>query len=289
MTTPVLITGSDRGQLNHELRRSMPAEFTELVLADRLDITDDAAVQKVVADLKPQIIINAAAYTAVDKAESERDQAYAVNHQGVVNIANAAKRQGAHVLHVSTDFVFGDDSDGKPYTPDADCAPEGVYGASKLAGENALREILPEHSAIIRTAWVYSSHGNNFVKTMLNLMRERDELGVIADQVGSPTWAKRLAEALWLAADKKTTGMLHWTGAGVASWYDFAVAIYEEGRLAGLLDRDVLIKPLTTEQYPTPAKRPAYSVLSLSDTWNTLGAQADQWRVDLRNMMREFQ
>jgi len=288
MKTPVLITGSDRGQLNFELRRSVPDDFVELELAERLDITDAQAVDDAVAKLAPKVIINAAAYTAVDNAESDIDQAYAVNFNGVTNIANAAKKHGARVVHVSTDFVFGS-GDGTPYMLDASCAPDGVYGASKLAGENALAEILPDSSVFVRTAWVYSSHGNNFVKTMLRLMQERDELGVIADQIGSPTWAASLANSLWQAARKEVNGKLHWTGAGVASWYDFAVAIYEEGRALGLLEKDVSIKPLTTEQYPTPAKRPAYSVLSLVDTWDALDQRADHWRVELRKMMRELQ
>ena len=288
MKTPVLITGSERGQLNYELRRSLPVDFAELVLNERLDITDATAVEAAVADLSPKVIINAAAYTAVDNAETDADQAYAVNHHGVVNLATSAKKHGVKVIHVSTDFVFGS-SNGKPYQLDADCSPDGVYGASKLAGEKALTEILPDDSVFVRTAWVYSSHGNNFVKTMLRLMQERDEVGVIADQVGSPTWAKGLATALWTAARKNTKGKLHWTGAGVASWYDFAVAIYEEGRALGLLDKDVTIKPLTTEQYPTPAMRPAYSVLSLGDTWDALDTQADHWRVELRKMMGELQ
>jgi dTDP-4-dehydrorhamnose reductase len=288
MTTPVLITGSERGQLNFELCRSLPEDFAQLTLDERLDISDAAAVNNVVGELQPKIIINAAAYTAVDNAETDTESAFAVNHLGVENLAQAAKKHGAKVIHVSTDFVFGE-SDGKPFSTTASCHPDSVYGESKLAGEKALFKLLPDNSTIVRTAWVYSSHGNNFVKTMLRLMQERSELGIIADQIGSPTWAKSLAKALWQVARTNTTGMHHWTGAGVASWYDFAVAIYEEGRAMGLLSKDVVINPLTTEQYPTPAKRPAYSVLSLGQTWDALDIRADQWREELRNMMRELQ
>lgn len=288
MTTPVLITGSERGQLYYELTRSLPKDFVQQEPDERLDICDAAAVENVVSELQPKFIINAAAYTAVDKAETDTDQAYAVNHQGVENLALAAKAQGVKLIHVSTDFVFGD-SDGKPFATSAECEPNSVYGKSKLAGESALLKILPDDSAIVRTAWVYSSHGNNFVKTMLRLMQERDELGIIADQIGSPTWANSLAKAIWQIAKTNTTGIHHWTGAGVASWYDFAVAIYEEGRTMGLLSKDVVINPLTTAQYPTPASRPAYSVLSLGKTWDALELQADQWRVELREMMRELQ
>lgn len=288
MTTPVLITGSERGQLFYELTRSLPDDFALCLPDNRLDICDATAVENAVADLQPKFIINAAAYTAVDNAETDAEQAYAVNHQGVENLALAAKAHSAKLIHVSTDFVFGK-SDGKPFVTSAECNPNSVYGKSKLAGEKALLKLLPEDSAIVRTAWVYSSHGNNFVKTMLRLMQERDELGIIADQIGSPTWAKSLAKALWQIARTNTTGIHHWTGAGVASWYDFAVAIYEEGRSMGLLNKDVIVNPLTTEQYPTPASRPAYSVLSLSKTWDALDLQADQWRVELREMMRELQ
>ncbi len=287
MSTTVLITGSERGQLYYELVRSLPNDFTQLVPEERVDISEAVAVENVVAELQPQLIINAAAYTAVDNAETDTERAFAVNSQGVENLANTAKAHGATLIHVSTDFVFGE-SDGKPFATTAECKPNSVYGESKLAGEKALLKILPDDSAIVRTAWVYSSHGNNFVKTMLRLMQEKQELGIIADQVGSPTWAKALAQALWHAARKNTTGIHHWTGAGVASWYDFAVAIYEEGRTMGLLSKDVVINPLTTKQYPTPASRPAYSVLSLDKTWEALELQADQWRVELRNMMREL-
>jgi len=163
-----------------------------------------------------------------------------------------------------------------------------VYGQSKLAGEQRLLDILPDAGAIVRTAWVYSSHGNNFVKTMLRLMKERGEVGVIADQIGSPTWAHSLARALWQIADRRSTGVMHWTDAGVASWYDFAQAIMEEGVALGLLDKPATINPLRTDQYPTPAVRPGYSVLELTSTWDAIELQSQHWRVELRNMMREL-
>lgn len=283
----VLITGGERGQLFWELQRTAPADVQIHAPTPRLDITDRDAVAACVMQCKPDVIINAAAYTAVDRAESDAETAHAVNARGIENIALAAKESGAHVLHVSTDFVFGK-SNAKPYEVDAKVDPISVYGASKLAGEQALARILPKQSLILRSAWVYSSHGNNFVKTMLRLMAERGEVGVIADQIGTPTWAKSLAQALWSAAVRKSHGTMHWTAAGVASWYDFAQAIMEEGVDLGLLEKSAQVKPLTTEQYPTPAVRPSYSVLSLTDTWSALEMQAPHWRVELRNMMREL-
>ncbi|MEE9322770.1 MAG: dTDP-4-dehydrorhamnose reductase [Granulosicoccus sp.] len=283
----VFITGSDIGQLYWELTRTAPSTVSLCQPSEMLDITDRDAVLRMVKALAPDVILNAAAYTAVDKAESDTATAQAVNADGVRYLAEAAVENGAHLVHVSTDFVFGSGS-GTPFVETADVAPVSVYGKTKLEAEEVLAQLMPDSSVVIRTAWVYSSHGNNFVKTMLRLMNERDELGVIADQIGSPTWACSLAEALWRAADIHATGMLHWTGAGVASWYDFAVAIFEEATALGLLDREVSIKPLRTDQYPTPAARPAYSVLELTRSWETLGMSAIHWREDLRSMLREL-
>lgn len=287
----VLITGSSRGQLLWELTRTVP-DGVELVTPasakpSRLDITDENAIASAVAQCKPDVIINAAAYTAVDAAESDATTAFAVNATGVQHLATAAREHQSHLLHVSTDFVFGK-GDGSPFGVNADIGPVSVYGQSKLEGERAVLNTLPDTGFVVRTAWVYSSHGNNFVKTMLRIMNERGEVGVIADQIGSPTWARSLANALWAAALKKTTGMHHWTGAGAASWYDFAIAIAEEGKSLGLLTRDVTVNPLRTDQYPTAAARPHYSVLELTRTWNELDLRANHWREDLRTMLREL-
>lgn len=283
----VFITGDDRGQLYWELVRSIPVHVNRLDWPTRLDICDADAVGDVLQQLQPDIIINTAAYTAVDQAERQPDDAYAVNQTGVENLASAASRVNARIIHVSTDFVFGE-SDGLPFPVNASANPVNVYGKSKLAGEQALQEHGLSKHAIIRTSWVYSSNGNNFVKTMLRLMAERDELGVVSDQIGSPTWAHSLALALWRVADVGTTGMLHWTGAGVASWYDFAVAIHEEARALGLLENDVVINPVTTEQYPTPATRPNFSVLACQASCQALDMQAQHWRADLRCMLKEL-
>jgi len=282
----VFITGSPIGQLHWELLRSCPDNVT-VASEESLDITDPVAVQQAISTHKPDAIINPAAYTAVDKAEEEFQLAHAVNATGVVNLVEAAKPIGAHIVHISTDFVFGI-GDGAPFKVDAAVGPISVYGKTKLESERVLCAAMPDSSVIVRTAWVYSSNGNNFVKTMLKLMAERDELGVISDQIGSPTWAKSLANALWSATLKRTHGIHHWTGGGVASWYDFAVAIGEEGVAAGLLDKTIPIKPLRTDQYPTPAARPHYSVLDISHTSDALNLPITHWRQDLRAMLKEL-
>jgi len=283
----VLLTGSERGQLHWELKRCVPAGVKLVIPDPRLDITDQTAVSQCISETAPDVIINAAAYTAVDTAESDSDSAYAVNEQAVSHLAHAAKSVNAHMIHVSTDFVFGE-CKATPLHTDSPVDPVSVYGKSKLAGEKQLSDILPENSLLVRTAWVYSSHGNNFVKTMLRLMKERGEVGVIADQIGTPTWANSLARALWRGAERRSTGVMHWTDAGAASWYDFAQAIMEEGLALGLLDKPATVNPLRTDQYPTPAARPSYSVLELTSTWDALEMQALHWRVELRNMMREL-
>jgi dTDP-4-dehydrorhamnose reductase len=197
------------------------------------------------------------------------------------------RRTGARLVHLSTDFVF-DGSSGRPYTPRDRPAPLGVYGRTKLASEQVALG-LGEQAVVVRTAWVYSRHGQNFVRTMLQLMREQDGVGVVSDQVGTPTWARSLAEALWAVAGLPSLhGVLHWTDAGVASWYDFAVAIQEEALAAGLLERAVPVRPLSSREYPTAARRPAYSVLSKGESWAVLGFTPPHWRVNLRLMLQEL-
>ena len=283
----VLVTGAS-GQLGYELQKTCPDSYRVLA-ADRamLDITDAAAVSAFVAEHRPVAIINAAAYTAVDKAEDERELATAINTDGAKNLAQAAFDNYCKLLHVSTDFVFAGNAH-SPIPANADCKPQGFYGQSKLEGEQAIRDILGNQAFIVRTAWLYSAHGNNFVKTMLRLMASREELGVIADQVGTPTWANGLADALWQALKVDAKGTHHWSDAGVASWYDFAQAIMEEGVSLGLLEHAIDLAPLTTADYPTPASRPAYSVLDKTETWQALRLEGTHWRVALRNMMNEL-
>ncbi|MBA4048868.1 MAG: dTDP-4-dehydrorhamnose reductase [Sphingomonas sp.] len=278
----VLVTGAS-GQLGRALTATAPAASTiEPTDVAELDITDAEAVHRHVAETGPQLIINAAAYTAVDKAESDEAAAHRINADAVGNLARAAGDIGARLVHVSTDFVF-DGRQGTPYAPDAAPNPLSVYGRTKLAGEQAAGDA----ALIVRTAWVYSAQGGNFVRTMLRLMTERDQLRVVADQIGTPTFATGLAEAIWALAGNGAQGIYHHTDSGAASWYDFAVAIQEEALTRGLLTRAVPIEPITTADYPTPAVRPAYSVLDKCATSALIGA-APHWRVQLRRMLEEL-
>jgi len=279
----VLITGAG-GQLGRALQATVPAGVDPVAL-DRaaLDIGDAAAVMARVRDLAPALVINAAAYTAVDKAESDAVAAHRINAEAPGHLAAAAAAVGARFIHVSTDFVF-DGTSGTPYRPDHPTAPLGVYGATKLAGEQAVRSAQPD-ALIVRTAWVYGDAGHNFVRTMLRLMAERDEVRVVADQIGTPSYATGLARALWALDAAGATGIHHWTDSGAASWYDFAVAIQEEALAIGLLTRAVPVIPIATSDYPTPARRPSYSVLDKSAAVALVGACAPHWRVHLREML----
>jgi len=284
----VLITGKG-GQLAWELEQLAPKGHEIISVGiDELDITNESLVSAFIATAKPDLVINAAAYTAVDKAEEESEIAYAVNELGTKYLAYACKVVGARILHVSTDFVF-DGTSTAPYQPSATPNPINVYGASKLAGDVALQAILPESSVIVRTAWVYSVNGNNFVKSMLRLMQEKPQLGIIADQVGTPTWAKGLAQWLWAVAEKPdVTGIYHWTDAGIASWYDFAIAIQELAIEKGLLKAIIPVLPIPTSAYPTPAKRPAFSVIDKSSAEEAAGIKTTHWRKQLSAMMDEL-
>lgn len=276
----VLVVGS-RGQLGRSLCEAAPTHAEVVGLGhDTLDIADGGAVRAVVEDLRPAFVFNAAAYTAVDRAESEEAAAYAVNAVAVGHLAEAARAAGARLVHVSTDFVF-DGLSGIPYRPADPTAPIGAYGRSKLAGEQAAG---PD-ALVVRTAWVYGPIGGNFVRTMLRVMAERPEVRVVADQIGTPTYAPGLAGALWALAAKGATGIHHFTDAGAASWYDFAVAIQEEALAAGLLERAVPVIPINTADYPTPARRPHFSVLDKSSTISILGEAMPHWRTNLRKMM----
>jgi dTDP-4-dehydrorhamnose reductase len=285
----VLVIGS-RGQLGHELSFTKPAEIDlSAVDVDGLDITDGAQVKRKIGDLRPDVVINAAAYTAVDKAETDRDAAFLVNASGPGNIARACQSVGCRCIHVSTDFVF-DGASPLPYLPEDEPHPLNVYGESKYQGDKRVAEETNGQALILRTAWVYSAHGNNFVKTMLGLMRDRERLTVIYDQVGSPTWARTLASTIWTAVVSfpQAKGLYHWTDAGVASWYDFAVAIQSEALTLGLLEKAIPVLPIRTSQYPTPATRPASTVLDCSSTWNDFSISPVHWRVCLQEMLREM-
>ncbi len=255
--TKVLIAGAG-GQVGRALLETRPTDFEVIACSHaELDIGAHEAVRECIARHRPALIINAAAYTAVDKAESEPEAANRINAQGPGYLAAAAREYGARLIHISTDFVF-DGTASVPYRPDSATHPLSVYGRTKRDGELAVLEALPERSTIVRTAWVYAATGANFLRTMLRIMRANGCARVVADQVGTPTAARSLAETLWrIAANPEIRGLHHWTDAGVASWYDFAVAIAEEGAPLGLLPPESTVTPITTADYPTPARRPA--------------------------------
>jgi dTDP-4-dehydrorhamnose reductase len=284
----ILVTGAE-GQLGTELVRQAPAcgVFVTAPLLAEMDLTNSARVEEVFAAVRPAAVINAAAYTLVDRAETESELAFAVNAAAPAHLARLCGRAGIPLVQVSTDYVF-DGRKQAPYVEDDPVAPMGVYGRSKAEGEAAVRGTLRKH-LIVRTAWLYSCHGENFVLKMLRLMRERDSLRVVADQIGTPTCARGLAQAIWrITALSAMHGIFHWTDAGTASWYDFAVAIQEEAARLGMLDRMIPIVPIRTADYPTAARRPAYSVLDKSSTWERLGYPALHWRAALRSMLEEL-
>jgi dTDP-4-dehydrorhamnose reductase len=283
----ILITGAG-GQVGRSLIGiGLPAARILAVTHKELDITDGRAVSEYVREHSPDVIINAAAHTAVDRAESEADLARLVNVDGPRHLAVAARDRGARLIHISTDFVF-DGSASVPYRPDAPTNPLSVYGITKRAGEQAVLETLPGHSVIVRTAWVYAADGNNFVRTMLRVMKANGAVRVVADQVGTPTAARFLAEALWkIVQNPGINGVHHWTDAGVASWYDFAVAIAEEGAQLGLIPDSVTVTPIGTADYPTPARRPSYSVLDKTSL-SAYGLIPVHWRKRLRGVLGEM-
>ena len=293
----VLITGKG-GQLAWELENSVPKSAEILSCSSQeLDITNQQQVNDTIEQFQPDIVINAAAYTAVDKAETDTETAYAVNDLGSEYIALACKKVSAKLIHVSTDFVF-EGTKTTPYQTNDSVNPINVYGASKLAGDIKINTILGNQATIIRTAWVYSVNGNNFVKTMLRLMAEKEQLGIVYDQVGTPTWAKGLATMIWalvsrseansqLASQKEAT-LLHWTDAGVCSWYDFAVAIQELAIEKGMLDKAIPVRPIPASAYPTPAQRPSFSVIDKSTAEQASGVETTHWRQQLSAMMDEL-
>jgi dTDP-4-dehydrorhamnose reductase len=277
------------GQLGVELARRVPAGVTLAALSRAdLDIAEPGAAQRAMQSLRPALIINAAAYTQVDRAESEPDLAFRCNADGPRWLAEAAASVGSRLLHVSTDFVF-DGERPVPCDVDAVTGPVNVYGRSKLAGEAAVLAVLGAQASVVRTSWLYAAHGRNFVLTMLELMRTRESLGVVVDQVGTPTWAGALAAALWdMTRTPAIHGIHHWTDEGVASWYDFAVAIQEEGLVRGLLERAIPVRAIGAADYPTPARRPRYSVLDKRRTVAELGYAPPHWRTSLRKMLDEL-
>jgi len=282
----VLITGVS-GQVGSALRRSVPAGGEVQALSrTQLDISDARAVDSIFAGFRPELVINAAAYTAVDRAEDEPELATAINAHGPANLAQAARAiPGCRLLHISTDYVF-DGSATRAYRPEDRTNPLGVYGRSKLLGEQAVLQQLGTRSVVIRTAWVYAATGKNFLLTMLRLMRERGAVRVVADQRGTPTSADSIAHALWAIARREDIGgILHWTDSGNVTWYGFAEAIAEEAHAVGLLPKLPSMTAIRTEDYPTRAHRPANSVLDIEASVATLGFRPLPWRDNLRTTL----
>lgn len=315
--TLILLIGA-AGQLGQELQRKLPRVGTVKSL-DRscLDLTQADRIYQAVYECKPDVIVNAAAYTAVDQAEREPELAHAINAEAPTTLAEIASRIGASLVHVSTDYVF-DGQAHMPYQESALTGPISAYGRSKLAGEIGIRQACDRH-IILRTAWVYGTWGKgNFVKTMLRLGGDRPEIRVVADQVGAPTWAADLAQAIAILISRSGTtsvrvhqglpngllvqsgshvngsskeslwGTYHFTNSGVASWYDFSVAIFEIARQLGFPLQVQRVVPISTAEYPTPAQRPAYSVLSLKKTAAVLGGYPPHWRQSLKKMLAEL-
>jgi dTDP-4-dehydrorhamnose reductase len=285
----IAVTGS-HGQVGYELLRQGIQRRIDMVGWSRsdLDITDRDAVMALMKKVGPDLLINAAAFTAVDRAESEPAKAYAVNRDGVVNLAVACREAGVPLIHISTDYVFDGRQSG-PYAESDPVHPTGVYGASKLAGEKALEREYDQH-LIIRTSWVYGVHGHNFVKTMLRLGREREEVRVVADQYGCPTSATDLAAAILDMAGKISSGnrgLYHYCARGAASWYEFALAIFEEARRYDTL-RVCRVLPIATSDYPTPARRPANSVLDCHKVEETFHVARHPWRQGLHRVIKEL-
>jgi dTDP-4-dehydrorhamnose reductase len=283
----VLVLGGG-GQVASAVVAAAPAHH-QVVARTRaeLDIGDERAVARAVAETQPEWIVNAAAYTAVDLAEDKPAHAIAVNDTAVGVLTAAAANAGCRLLHLSTDFVF-DGKSNRAYLPADPTNPLSAYGMSKLGGE---RQVLNGAGAgiVLRTAWVYAAAGRNFVLTMLRLMREKEQVSVVCDQIGTPTWAGGIATAIWgLIEVGAPGGVYHWTDLGLASWYDFAVAIQDEALARGLLSRGVPITPISSAAYPTRAQRPAFSVLDTGSTRALISAPARHWRHNLRTMLDEL-
>jgi dTDP-4-dehydrorhamnose reductase len=295
MTHKIALVGAD-GQVGQELQHTLRS-LGEVIPFNRqsLDLSQPEQIPERLLPLAPTVIVNAAAYTAVDKAESEPELAHTINAIAPTQLAKVAQSLNAQLIHLSTDYVF-DGSKGSPYQTNDPTCPMSVYGSSKLAGEQAIQAHCDRHW-ILRTAWVYGVHGKgNFVKTMLRLGADRPELKVVADQIGTPTWAKSIAEAIadligTLAPGSETApaGLYHFTNSGVASWYDFAIAIFEEAQALGIPLQIEQVLPITTADYPTPAQRPHYSVLSPQNILPFLSQPPLHWRAALRQMLKELQ
>lgn len=283
----VLVTGAT-GQLGHEILRVFSQPGNELITPSRqeMDFLAPGRVAAAILDSRADWVVNCAAYTQVDRAESEPGAAFSVNRDSAGRLAQAVSETGGRLLHVSTDFVF-DGRQSHPYREDDQPNPLSVYGQSKLEGERAVLAALPD-ATVLRTAWVYGAHGHNFVKTMLRLAAEDKPLRVVSDQVGTPTWAADIAAAIRSLIDGDATGMFHYTNAGQTTWHGFATAILAEAGRLGFDVRTQSVAPIPTTDYPTPATRPAYSVLDTHKIRACLPVAVPEWRDSLKNMLKEL-
>ena len=284
-----LIPGS-AGLIGTALRSQAPAGVEVIGLdLPQLDITDAAAVQQAIDYHRPNIVLNAAGYLALDKAETtDQVEVMRVNAEGPRNIARAMSPGTGRMVHISTNYVFNGRAS-MPYQPDDPTDPVSLYGVSKRDGEVAVLETLGARAVVVRTSWVHAAHGNSFMRTILKVLKERGTARVVHDQVGTPTKAQSLAKILWQAAlDPAISGTHHWTDAGVASWYDYAVAVAEDGVALGLLPDSVQVVPVTTADYPLVAARPAYGLLAKEATIAVFGTSPPHWRVNVRKSMEEI-
>ena len=294
MSRPTLLLTGCHGQMgtvfSQQWEGSELSGRYELVEVGRreLDLADPLEVQKYLADLRPTYILNTAAYTRVDEAESHQESAYRVNEKAVGLLADWCQGNSCRLLHISTDFVFDGDAT-SPYSVDSETGPLSVYGASKLAGEVQVMSCLPSSGIVVRTSWLYSEHGQNFVKTMLRLMSEERDVRVVYDQIGSPTSAHTLSRYIaQLIATDSAAGIYHFTDGGELSWFEFAAAIREIGVELGLIPERATVTPITAAEYPTAARRPAYSVLERTPKGPPDCGATHSWRAELRSVLERI-
>ena len=293
MTSSLIVVTGAAGQLGQTLAQlwsESPLPQYQFKALDRseLDLSQGDSAIAVLAELKPSVIVNAAAYTQVDKAELDSIDAYRINAEAVGRIAAWTAENDAKLIQISTDFVF-DGSSKIPYEPRQQTNPLGVYGASKLAGERQIQALARQRSAIVRTSWLYCEYGNNFVKTMLRLMEEKNRLSVVDDQCGSPTSTHGLSALIFaMILNRNISGTYHWTDGGSISWFEFALEIQRQGVQEGLLSKTIPISPIPTSEYPTTAQRPAYSVLDRSRTLAEFDCPSADWQAQLNRVLKEL-
>jgi len=283
----ILITGAG-GQLGHETQRMLQNKGVNIIGIGRKDVdfSQPQQVAAYIASHRADWVINCAAYTQVDKAEDDAELAFRVNRDSAKAVAEGVQSYAGRLLHISTDFIF-DGEQSHPYRENDTAHPLGVYGQSKWEGEQAVQKILPD-ATILRTAWVYGAHGNNFIKTILRLACEREELGIIDEQVGSPSWTFDISQAMYALIEKDCAGIYHFTNEGVASWYDFALAAINTAKSLGFKLKIKRIKPIPVSAYPTPAARPSYSVLSKEKIRAVLDYDIPHWQTSLETMLQQL-